>query len=103
MNYRPRQEVLQLTPQPLILGFHRDDILAGAFFAMTLGERLKSAMPNLVLGLVVWAASSAAIVWLLMQLRESFPPRFMPHLIEWAQAPRVYRVDMEPRSVPLHL
>jgi len=103
MTHIPRREVIQLSARMEIFGFHRDDIIAGAIFGMTLGERLKNAMPNIILGFIVWAVTSLAMIWIASLVRESLPPRFMTHLLDWAKAPRRYKVDMEAESVPLHL
>lgn len=101
--FKPRREVVQLSAKMEIFGFHRDDIMGGAIFAMTLGEKLKSAMPNLFIGLIVWAVSSLLVIWITSMIRESLPPSFITNLIDWAKAPRRYEVDMESQTVPLHL
>ncbi len=95
------RSILNITPNFVIMGVPRNDLIAAMVLTSTLGQKLQGAMPNIIMGFVVLAATFAVSLWLLVLLRDSTPPGFVLHLLEWARLPKRMTIGNDPATRPL--
>ncbi len=92
------RDTIDLSSNPSILGFHTGDVIATLVVTVTLGFKLRDAMPDIFLGYGALLAVMGVTLYVASQLRQHLPPGFVVNFLEWLRQPDLLKVGPDTLS-----